>query len=307
MSWKEDYALQSQLELYVKQNFKKQEILDFIIRDYGYHFDNGQCSLRTLTRILKHFDITYIDYTVPVEDVMNVVKTELSEAGKNLGYRAMHIKIRQKYGLKVPRSLVYDTMTTLDHENVKKRRLNAKTKKRTGHFSTAGVNSFFSIDGHDKMMGYQNSTFPIAIYGMLDQASRKIILLKCWTTNSNPDVIGNWYLEYLESTKVLPANIRLDCGTETGKLVTIHAYSRAFFGDLEDPLDSVVYGPSTSNQIERWWRELHERLEKNLKKYLQELLREGNYNPHDQFDRLILMIFFLYIFNSQNVFHVFSF
>ena len=70
-------------------------------------------------------------------------------------------------------------MTTLNHENVKKRRLNAKTQKRTGHFSTVGVNSFFSIDGHDKMMGYQNSTFPIAIYGMLDQASRKIILLKC--------------------------------------------------------------------------------------------------------------------------------
>ena len=31
-----------------------------------------------------------------------------------------------------------------------------------------GPNWVHSLDGHDKLMGYQNSTFPLAIYGCLD-------------------------------------------------------------------------------------------------------------------------------------------
>ena len=39
-------------------------------------------------------------------------------------------------------------------------------------------------------------------------------------------------------------------------------------GVLEDPVDTVTFGPSTSNKIERWWRELHERLETFFKEQL---------------------------------------
>uniref|UniRef100_A0A7M5TW25 Integrase core domain-containing protein n=1 Tax=Clytia hemisphaerica TaxID=252671 RepID=A0A7M5TW25_9CNID len=201
----------------------------------------------------------------------------------------MTLKVRQKHELKVPRNVVYACMVNVDYENVKKRALNQNgRKKREGRYTTAGVDSLLSIDGHDKLMGYQNSTFPIAVYGMLDQASRKILILRCWTTNSNPDVVGHWYLELLKESKILPGSMRCDRGTETGKLVTIHGYLRAQVGDLTDPVDSIIYGTSTTNQIERWWRELHERLEKNIKKDLNALLAENLYNPHDQIDRDLL-------------------
>ena len=45
------------------------------------------------------------------------------------------------------------------------------------------------MDGHDKLMGYQNSTFPLAIYGCIDTASRKILWLRVWNTNSKPEII----------------------------------------------------------------------------------------------------------------------
>ena len=51
----------------------------------------------------------------------------------------------------------------------------AKKVKRKGNFSSKGPNWIHSLDGHDKLMGYQNSTFPIAIYGCLDTVSRKIL------------------------------------------------------------------------------------------------------------------------------------
>ena len=40
-------------------------------------------------------------------------------------------------------------------------------------------------------------------------------------------------------------------------------------------------------QIERWWRELHHRLEKYFKNQLQMLFDEGYYNPDEQLDRYI--------------------
>ena len=54
------------------------------------------------------------------------------------------------------------------------------------------------------------------------------------------------------------------------------------------PEDTVEYGPSTSNRIERWWMELHERLEKFFEFQLQQLLHQGFYDPEDEEDRNML-------------------
>lgn len=43
--------------------------------------------------------------------------------------------------------------------------------------------------------------------------------------------------------------IRLDKGTETGIMATMHSFLRQNHGDDMDPHDTVVYGPSTSNQV----------------------------------------------------------
>lgn len=48
-------------------------------------------------------------------------------------------------------------------------------------------------------------------------------------------------------------------------------------------LHSVLY----ILQIERWWRELHERLEKYFKPQLKRLAEEGNYDPSDISDRSV--------------------
>ena len=98
-------------------------------------------------------------------------------------------------------------------------------------------------------MGYQNSTYPIAIYGCIDTASRKILWLKVWDSNCKPENVGKWYLEYLYESRVMPNFLRVDKGTETGTMGTMHAFLRSKHGDLEDPTDSVRYGPSTSNQV----------------------------------------------------------
>ena len=46
--------------------------------------------------------------------------------------------------------------------------------------------------------------------------------------------------------------IRLDKSTETGVMATMHAYLRRNHSDIDDPVDTILYGPSTSNQVTRF-------------------------------------------------------
>ena len=68
--------------------------------------------------------------------------------------------------------------------------------------------------------------------------------------NCDPQLVGRWYLEYLLESKVMPSMLRIDRGSETGTMATIHAFLRRNNqDDLNDPVDSILYGPSTSNQV----------------------------------------------------------
>eukprot|EP00794_Sanderia_malayensis_P013103 gene13103-14447_t len=99
------------------------------------------------------------------------------------------------------------------------------------------------------MMGYQNSTFPMDIYGCMDTCSRKMLWLLPWATNSDAMVVGKWHLEYLFATGAMPTFIRMDRGSETGTMATIHAYLHNKLNTNIDPADCMIYGPSTSNQV----------------------------------------------------------
>ena len=54
-----------------------------------------------------------------------------------------------------------------------------------------------SLDGHDKLCGYQKSMFPLCIYGGLDTYSGWMNFLHVWTSNKNSKVIARFYFEYL--------------------------------------------------------------------------------------------------------------
>lgn len=83
----------------------------------------------------------------------------------------------------------------------------------------------------------------------------------------------------------MPLTIRIDRGSETGIMATMHTFLRAQYDDLDDPVDSVLYGPSTQNKIERWWRELLDRMERFFKRQLSSLVENGDYDPRDKTDK----------------------
>ena len=69
----------------------------------------------------------------------------------------------------MPRDVAYGIMGAVDPKGLEERKPNKKnkTKQNQGKFESPGANFVFSPDGHDKLMGYQNSTFPLAVYGCM--------------------------------------------------------------------------------------------------------------------------------------------
>ena len=111
-------------------------------------------------------------------------------------------------------------------------------------------------------------------------------------SNSNRLIIGKDYLKFLYEVRHLPLLIRLDRGTETTTLATMHS-------SIHDSPDFVIYGASTSDTIKRWWKELHERLELYFKRQLKCLLDSRLYNPHDLLDRKLLFYIYEPIISRQ--------
>eukprot|EP00112_Aurelia_sp_Birch-Aquarium-sp1_P026060 Seg90.12 transcript_id=Seg90.12/GoldUCD/mRNA.D3Y31 product="hypothetical protein" protein_id=Seg90.12/GoldUCD/D3Y31 len=283
-TWQDDEALEEDLLFYVSKNLKREEMLDFLSEKYPMY----AWSLRTLARRLNHFNIRYVERDTTLKEVEEAVRVELNGPGKLLGYRALHKKIREVHQLKVPRDVVYAMMEEVDPTGLQERAVVGKAKRhrRTGGFSSEGSDWTMSLDGHDKLCGYQKATFPLCIYGGLDTYSNRINILRIWTTNNEPKIIGRFYLEYLNDCRVLPSRLRIDKGTETGILTTMHSYLRSLHGDLADPVDSILYGPSTQNKIERWWKELLERMERFFKVQLNTLVEDGEYDRDDDVHRL---------------------
>ena len=190
-SWIEDRKLKEELRKYVSQGLRREEILHYMKRD----FSKNAWSYRMLDRLLRAFDIYFMDREVRLEQVQAAVQKEIDGPGKLLGYRAMQNKLRQEHNLLVPRDLVHALMFDLDEEGLAARCPVRKKGRAKAHFTTKGTNWVCSLGGHDKLMGYKNSTFPLAVYGVIDTASRRLLWLRAWVTNSNPIIVGRWYLE----------------------------------------------------------------------------------------------------------------
>ena len=172
--------------------------------------------------------------------------------GRLLGSRAIHLKIKTSHGLKVPRDLIYTVMTDFDSDGLKMRQPGNEKPKEKSTFISAGPKWVMSLDGHDRLMSFQNSAFSIAIYGAIDTASIKLLWIKVWVTHRIPELVAQWYFEFIYVTRVMPNFIRIDKGSETSTLTKMLYFLRRQQSDVEtdeEAVKTVIYDPSTSNQI----------------------------------------------------------
>ena len=175
-------------------------------------------------------------------ELEDMISNELVTSNSLVGYRQMAENIALRYGVIVAKERVRCMLKRLDPEGVSDRSKNV-IKRRV--YETLGPNDVYHIDGNDKL-----KKWGLCIHGCVDGFSRKLLWLKVATTNNDPLVIANYYLEHIKTYKIVPNLIRVDRGTEN-----------VFCDDLQvfftGVADSVQYATSTRNQrIEAFWSRL---------------------------------------------------
>ncbi|KAI9513923.1 hypothetical protein NQZ68_038325 [Dissostichus eleginoides] len=89
-------------------------------------------------------------------------------------------------------------------------------------YVTAGPNQVWHADGFDKL-----KPFGIAISGCIDGFPRRVMWLRSGSTNSDPGIMVQHYLQCVSEFGLLPARLRTDCGTEDGTMAAINCTLRS--------------------------------------------------------------------------------
>ena len=226
---------------YFEQVYSYSAIKEILKKEIDYDI-----SYRHLQRIIKSLDLKrkYIKENIP--EIIDAIINELGGSGICLGYKAMWLRLKLKYGLRCYRNTVLELLRILDPDGTEER---SKYRLKRRVYKVAGPNFLWHMDGHDKL-----KPFGFPIHGCIDGYSRKIIWLQVSTTNNKPEVICYFYLTAVKKLKVIPTLIRSDLGTENSVVENVQQVLRYNHTDELAGLNSFVKGKSTANQrIESFW------------------------------------------------------
>ncbi|KAM9735041.1 uncharacterized protein ACNS7B_014401 [Menidia menidia] len=170
---------------------------------------------------------------------------QLQGPGNNHGYRWMFTKCKQ-HGISIRKEDVRILLSLLDPIGSQVRQ--TRRLRRRQYFAQ-GPNFVWHIDSYDKLKPYG-----ICINGCIDGFSRNIIWLRAALTNSDPKVIGAYFVEAVERCGGCPRLVRTDMGTENVVVRDLQRYLRRNDVDDRAAERSYITGASTANQrIESWW------------------------------------------------------
>uniref|UniRef100_A0A096LQX8 Integrase core domain-containing protein n=1 Tax=Poecilia formosa TaxID=48698 RepID=A0A096LQX8_POEFO len=202
-------------------------------------------SMRSLKSHLKEGLHRRGNYS-PLPEVRRAIMTELRGPGQLFGYWTMWQVLKQKHNLRVKRDVVMRLRETAVEEELEDRQ-RRKNLRKSYHYM--GPNYIWHVDGYDKL-----KPFGLAISGCIDGFSRRMMWLVCGSTNNNPSIIAQHYINCVKSLGVIPMRLRTDPGTENGTVAAIQCTLRHAHTDYYAGSSSHSYGSSTGNQrIESWW------------------------------------------------------
>ena len=127
---------------------------------------------------------------------------------------------------------------------------NAFSRRRV--YRSKGPNYLWHIDGYDKL-----KPFGFCVHSAIDGYSRRILWPEVASSNNDPKVVGQYYLDDVRLVGATARIIRGDRGTEKGNIAAAQRFFRRSSSDEFSGEKCFMYGKSTSNQrIEAWWGRL---------------------------------------------------
>lgn len=226
-----------------------------------------ETSRRQLTRILSHHDLRRRQYCSEAT-LVTFIHDTLQGSGNLHGYRWMYERCIAN-GIRCRKEDVRQILAALDAHGVQQRKAHRLHRRQ---YAAAGPNCIWHVDSYDKLKPYG-----LCINGGIDGFSRSVIWLHTYSTNSDPRIVGGYYMDAVQNLHGCPTIVRTDPGTEN---VTIRDLHRFLLRDL-DPGGSFVYktGCSTANQrIEAFWCQLRKECVEYWLTAFHELQNAGQYD-----------------------------
>ena len=198
--------------------------------------------------------------------IKEMVSNELDTSRRNVGYRQMSEIVNLRYGTRISKESVRKALKEVDPDGVEERRGRVLKRKI---YETNGPNDVYHIDGNDKL-----KQWGFYIHSGVDGFSRKVLWMKVSSTNSDPIVIANYFLDCVKKNGFAPRQIRMDFGTENIYCEDLQVF---FTNDA----DSFRYGRSTANQrIEAYWSRLKKFRLCWWIQYFTDMFQLGLYKPY---------------------------
>ncbi|EGN98649.1 hypothetical protein SERLA73DRAFT_54661, partial [Serpula lacrymans var. lacrymans S7.3] len=190
------------------------------------------------------------------------------------GCHDMKVTLRHEENILVPCPLILQYMHANHHQEV------AACKSchlKCSYFWTAGVNNIWCFDQHSKWRWFQlflhfSSSTPF---------SGKVLWLKIWWMNWNPQLICGWYCDTV--TRLggkMPLLTQSDRDSENNGIANRHTLFRHLFNpSLANILHHTFKGSHRNIKPEIFWNQLHRRWTLGFENLLDYGLNQGLYNP----------------------------
>jgi len=239
-------------------------------------------SERHLRRILQSLNLYRRRNYTDLGNVVLFIQRTLNTSGMLHGYRWMYHKC-QSNGLHVRKEDVRLILASLDPVGSAFRR--ARRLHRRNYFAV-GPNFIWHLDGYDKI-----KPFGFCISGCVDGFSRKVIWLNVYHTNSDPKLIGGYFIEAIEELRGCPTLIRGDPGTENVLVKQVQTFLMRNGRNGQNK--AYIEGTSTANQrIESFWAHVRRQCIEFWICLFHDLQNHGNYSG-DFVDKQLLLFCFL--------------
>ncbi|KAG6369125.1 hypothetical protein JVT61DRAFT_1455 [Boletus reticuloceps] len=183
------------------------------------------------------------------------------------------------------RRVVQEYFMLYEPELVRVRKANRLQRRR---FWAAGVNDIWAADQHDKWL-----RFGLALHTGIEPFSGRILWMKVWHNNRNPQLILSYYLETVETLGFIPMVTQSDPGTENFGI----ANAQTMLRQMHDPaLQGFVqhrWMRVKKNIIpEIAWSQLRRRFTPGFEALLEMGIQAGWYDP----DNTLQLMVFRWIF-----------
>ncbi|KAG1896356.1 uncharacterized protein F5891DRAFT_1130312 [Suillus fuscotomentosus] len=206
---------------------------------------------------------------------------ELRQMFPHAGTREMIGLLFHEKNMSVAKSVMMSYFAAYEPELVWQRK--ARRLKRK-HFWAAGVNDLFAVDQHDKWL-----RFGLGLHTGVEPFSGRIMWIRVWHSNRNPQLILSYYLDTITELGHMPLITQSDLGTENYGIANAQTLLRQRYDPtLQGTLQHRWMRTKKNVMPEITWSQLRRRFTPGFETLLDEGVIEGWY---DSGNTLHMMVF----------------